>query len=73
MKNRIFALLKNFFDKYFGICGFEEDEAQTEEKHRQNIIDLNDSESIITEAESLRELHEYKNVAEKQTKYSARK
>lgn len=24
LKNRIFALLKNFFDKYFGICGFEE-------------------------------------------------
>ena len=73
LKNRIFALLKNFFDKYFGICGFEDDEAQAEEKSGQNIIDLSDSESIIAEAKSLRKLHEYKNVADKQAKYSARK
>ena len=73
LKNRIFALLKNFFDKYFGICGFEEDDARTEEKHGRNIIDLNDSESIIAEAESVRGLHEYKNVADKRAKYSARK
>ena len=73
LKNRIFALLKSFFDKYFGICGFEEDDARTEEKHGQNIVDLSDSKSIIAEAESVRELHEYKNVADKQAKYSARK
>lgn len=70
LKNRIFALLKNFFDKYFGICGFEENEARNEEKPEQNIIDLKDSESMIAEIESLGDLHEYKNVADKQAKYS---
>lgn len=73
LKNRIFALLKNFFDKYFGICGFEEDEARNEEKSGQNIIDLKDSESMIAETESLGELREYKNVADKQAKYSVQK
>lgn len=29
LKNRIFAVLKEFFDKYFGICGFEEDDEKT--------------------------------------------
>lgn len=70
LKNRIFALLKNFFDKYFGICGFEENEARNEEKPEQNIIDLKDSESMIAEIESLGESREYKNVADKQAKYS---
>lgn len=73
LKNRIFALLKNFFDKYFGICGFEENEARNEEKPEQNIIDLKDSESMIAEIESLGDLHEYKNVADKQAKYSVQK
>lgn len=75
LKNRIFALLKNFFDKYFGICGFEEDESDDSAatKSADNVVNLSDSESIIAEAESLRELHEYKNVADKQAKYSARK
>ena len=67
LKNRIFALLKGFFDKYFGICGFE-DEAKTSKS--ENIVDLSDSDMILREAKRIEKLPKYKNVAEnKRSKY----
>ena len=69
LKNRIFALLKGFFDKYFGICGFED---EAEPPKSENIIDLSDSDMLLHEAENVGKLAKYKNVAEdKQDKYKA--
>ena len=73
LKNRIFALLKNFFDKYFGICGFEEDEVSSQKKADSNLISMKEAEEIMHEAEELKDLQLYKNVAEPQKKYSAKK
>jgi len=70
LKNRIFALLKGFFDKYFGICGFDDD---AESPKSENIIDLSDSDMILHEAEEVDDLSMYKNVAENKKKYSSRK
>lgn len=73
LKNRIFALLKNFFDKYFGICGFEDDEVSSQKKADSNLISMKEAEEIMHEAEELKDLQLYKNVAEPQKKYSAEK
>ena len=73
LKNRIFALLKNFFDKYFGICGFEDDEVSSQKKADSNLISMKEAEEIMHEAEELKDLQLYKNVAEPQKKYSAKK
>ena len=40
LKNRIFALLKCFFDKYFGICSFDDAENAETEDHAKNIYQL---------------------------------
>lgn len=73
LKNRIFALLKGFFDKYFGICGFEDDEVSSQKKADSNLISMKEAEEIMHEAEELKDLQLYKNVAEPQKKYSAKK
>ncbi len=40
LKNRIFALLKGFFDKYFGICSFDDAENVEVEDRTKNIYQL---------------------------------
>ena len=73
-KNRIFARLKDFFDKYFGLCTFDEDDSQEkacDKPATKNIIDLSDAEMIEKEAERLGASVQYRNVAEKKGKYKA--
>ena len=62
LKNRIFALLKSFFDKYFGICGFEEDISAESANNANKIIPLNASKLSNTQ-------HVYRNVAESKSDY----
>jgi type I restriction enzyme R subunit len=40
LKNRIFALLKGFFDKYFGICSFDDAENAEADNRANNIYQL---------------------------------
>lgn len=62
LKNRIFALLKNFFDKYFGLCSFEE----KSEIQNENVIEFSGS----AEIEKADSNSKYKSAAEPPGKYS---
>ena len=72
-KNRIFARLKDFFDKYFGLCTFDEDESQAKDavSEKGNLVALNDADEILNIAKELNDNPKYRNVAEKERKYKA--
>lgn len=67
LKNRIFAKLKDFFDKYFGLCGFEKNEE--DQIPNGNIVELPKSGRTSAEIEKA-QAAEFKNVAEPPGGYS---
>lgn len=67
LKNRIFAKLKDFFDKYFGLCGFEKN--GEDQIPNGNIVELPKSGRTSAEIEKA-QAAEFKNVAEPPGGYS---
>lgn len=67
LKNRIFAKLKDFFDKYFGLCGFEKN--GEDQIPNGNIVELPKSGRTSVEIEKA-QAAEFKNVAEPPGGYS---